>query len=758
MTFAKALRRAAGISCTALAFGSMASAQEQPAASADTAAEAVDDEALTEIVVTAQKQAVGQSLQRVPVSITAVNPEILREAQAISIVDVGRLAPNVSLQTAASFPGFPNFTIRGQSISTSLRTLDPTVTLVLDGMPLADPYGALIDTFDLEAIEILRGPQGILFGRNATGGAVVVRTRRPGNEFELDAAVRYGNAGRFDQSFFVGGPVSGDELRAKLTVLHRHRDGLNEDNNGGTFVAAPGNPTGTSPATNSTKDQVREDVWTFRPTLVWEPSIDIDVTLLGEYITAEYGGSSARLIAPRPILRTGFGYTPPPFGHQIDQNASGGSDFEIGRLGLEVNWNVGPGVVTAISGWRKVSGTSLADNDGTPFSFLEITDNPDSKQISHELRFASTFSEKVQLVAGGYYSDTDLDSVETRVINTVIAGAQANFASLAQRGQFNQDAKITAAFGNVDFIPIEGLTLTGGLRYTHEEKDIDIVLLAVCPAGVCSTTHFQRDKSWNDVSPRAAISYEINDSAMVFGSFSTGFRSGNFNGRAANPLGIGPSDPEKVESFEAGFKTNFWGRRGRFNVTAFTSKYNDIQQVITNQQAIQTIVNAASATINGLEAEFSLRPTRGLQLDAAFGYTDAKYDEFIGLDLTGDAVPDPLLAKQLKFQRVPKYNLTGAVSYEFDLADMGSLSPRLSYSYRSKLYTDLVNTPTLIVPSHDVIDASLTWKPNETWRVTAFGRNLGNTNYWDLGLALPFGFIAYGGEPRTYGVEVAYRF
>ena len=533
MKSGKAVRRRALTSAAILAiFSTGAQAQ-------DTAVSGAEDESLQDIVITAQKQAAGESLQRVPISVTAVNTDILRETQAISIVDVGRLAPNVSLQTAASFPGFPNFTIRGQSISTSLRTLDPTVTLVLDGMPLADPYGALIDTFDLESIEILRGPQGILFGRNATGGAVVVRTRRPGNELEFEAAVRVGNAERFDQSLYVGGPIAGEQLRGKITILHRRRDGLNVDRNGGTFVPAPGNPSGTSPADTSVVVQVREDVWLIRPTLVWEPSSSLKITLLGEYINADYGGSSARIIEARPILQAGFGYTPPSFSSEIDQNASDGSQFEIGRLGLEIDWDVGPGVITSVSGWRRVTGSSLSDNDGVPFSFLEITDNPRSTQISQELRFASTFSDTIRFVAGGYYSDTDLDSVETRVINTVIAGAQSGFATLSQRGQYAQNARIAALFGNVDIMPVEGLTLSGGLRYTNERKDIDIVLLAVCPAGVCSTTSFQREQSWNDISPRAAISYQVTSNILVYGSFNTGFRSGNFNGRAANPLGIG---------------------------------------------------------------------------------------------------------------------------------------------------------------------------------------------------------------------------
>ena len=731
--------------------------QVQAGCIAEDPTEPLDDAGVPDIIVTAQKQAVGESAQRVPVSITAVNPELLQETQAISISDVGRLAPNVSLQPAASFPGFSNFTIRGQSFSTSLRTLDPTVTLVLDGMPLADPYGVIIDTFDLEAIEILRGPQGILFGRNATGGAVVVRTRRPSKDFEFEASTRVGNEGRFDQAAYISGPIAGDRLSAKLTVLHRKQDGLYDDNNSGVFVSAPGNLSGTSPANNATVDQVYEDVWLFRPAILWEPSPDVDVTLIGEYITADYGGSSARIIEPRPVLLAGFGYTPPPFGDVIDQN-TGASEFEIARLGLEANWNVGPGVVTSITGWRTVEGTSLADNDGVPFSFLEITDNPESEQFTQELRFASTFSDAFRFVVGGFYSDADLSSVETRVINTVIAGVQSNFVTLNQRGQYDQNSKIAALFGNIDITPIENLTLSGGLRYTHEEKSIDIVLLSVCPAAGCPTEVHKREQKWNDLSPRAAISYQVTPDIMLFGSYSTGFRSGNFNGRAASPLGIGPSDPEKVESFEAGVKSTLWNRRLRFNVTAFHSTYSDIQQVITNEQAIQTIVNAADATIQGVELETIFRPVRGLQIDGMFGYTDAEYDEFIGLDLTGDRIPDPELARELEFQRVPKYNFTVGAAYNFKLGTAGEVTARTSYSWRSEQYTDLVNTEQLRVPSYGLWDASLTWEPRSDLRITAFGRNLGNTNYWDLGLALPFSYIAYGGQPRTFGIELFYQY
>jgi iron complex outermembrane receptor protein len=751
-----------------LASASIIATGNAEAQSSDHSAETgSESHGLTDIVVTARKQG-AESLQRVPAAITAISTDTLDKAQITSIVDVGRLAPNVQLQTAASFPGFANFTIRGLSVNNSLRTLDPTVVVVADGIAFGDPYGTLVDTFDLGSVEILRGPQGVLLGRNATGGAVVLKSRLPADSFGVEASVRVGNGGRFDQSLIVEGPLN-DRLRAKIAVLHRKSRGLSEDRNSGTIVPTP---TGAAAQLygNATGHEVRDDVLLIRPTIVWEPTDQVDISLIAEHVDATYGGNDARIIVPRGPLLSVLGYTPPPFSYEIDHDIIGRTKIVTDRATLEANWNVGVGTITSSTGWRKVNHDATIDIDATPFTLLHFPDNKnDSDQFSSELRFASSFSDRIKILAGAYYQHLTMTAVERRIRNTLIVSAAGPFTTQYQEGTYLQTSSNKSVFANVDWTMLDGLTLSGGARYTSERKAIAIALLRTCPGvgfDACLTDRQRRKGSWNDVSPRAAISWQANRDLLLYGSWTRGFRSGNFNGRAtpapapADPgAGIGPSDPEKATSFEAGFKATFLDRRARLNVAVFVTKYDDIQKVLTSTQSTQTILNAASATIKGIEVEASLQPIDGLTFDGAFGLTDASYDRFDGLDLTGDRIPDPALAKQLSFERVPKYTATAAATYDFSIPVVpGDWSARVSYSYFSKIYTDLINTPQAVQPGYDLVDASLSYMPTEQLTIRAYGRNLSNTNYFDATQTPTWGIFGFGGSPRTYGVEATIRF
>lgn len=715
---------------------------------------------LDDIVVTSQKGAVGQSLQRVPQAITAIDTQTLERTQATTLVDVGRLAPNVQFQTSAAFPGIANFTIRGLSLNSSLRTLDPTVTIVVDGMPYADPLATVLDTFDTDSMEILRGPQGILIGRNATGGAVVIETSRPPTEFEGQAAVRVGNGGRLDQTFRIGGPLGDSGFRAKLAIAHRESDGLNEDNNGGTFVPAPSNPTGTVPF-NATEDQLREDTWIVRPAITYEKG-GFDATLIGEYINSETGGNNSRLLFARPILTDQFGYTPPSFGYEVDHNGPDGYELETKRLSLIANWDIGPGIITSATGYREVEVNGSSDNDGTPFNLFHFPDNTNSgDQFSQEIRFASTFSDRFDLLIGAYYSDLHLSSTEYRLINTAISNGAPPYREIYQYGEYVQDSSTAAAFANIDYHVTDRLTVSAGLRYTYEEKDFDIAPIRAC-AGPgqtnCPTTRAQDSVSFNNTSPRVAVNYRVTPDILAYASYTEGFRSGNYNGRATSLLGATPSEPELATSYEAGLKTTFWDRRGRFNVAAFSTDYENIQKVLTASDGVQRIINAAQASIYGAEFEFSLRPFQGLQLDAIGGWTHAAYDQFNGLDLTGDGVADPDLAKKLKFERVPEFQFTVAGSYGFDIGDLGYVTVRTSYAWVDSMAVEVTNVAALESPAHGIWDAGVTWEPNDKIRVTAYAKNISNEDYWDIGVNYAWGPTVSGGEARTYGIELGYAF
>lgn len=715
---------------------------------------------LADIIVTAEKRATGASLQRVPAAISAINMAALAETQATTLVDVGRLAPNVQFQTSAAFPGIANFTIRGLSLNSSLRTLDPTVTIVVDGMPYADPLATILDTFDVESIEILRGPQGVLIGRNATGGAVLLRTRRPPTNFEFEANVRVGNGGRLDQAVYVGGPIAGDTVRAKMSVVHRFSNGLSYDNNSGRQLPAPGNPTG-AVAFNAEEDQVGEDTWIFRPAITVESGA-FQATLIGELIDTETGGNNSRPLFAQPVLINQFGYTPPPFSYEIDHNGRDGYEMVTKRVSLEATYDVGVGVITSATGYRTVRVDGDSDNDGTPFTLFHFPDNTNrGDQFSQELRFSSTFSDRLTLLFGGYYSDLFLDSTEFRAINTLLISPNPPFNQIFQYGEYTQKSHTLAAFGNVDFEIVNSLTLSAGLRYTYEKKQFDIAPIRGC-AGPgptnCQTTRAQNERSFDNLSPRFAISWQATPDILAYASYTKGFRSGNYNGRATSLLGATASDPELAKSYEAGIKSTFFDRRARLNLAAFNTDYDNIQKVLTGSDAVQRVLNVASARIYGAEAELSVQPFDGFQLDGAFGWTHARYQEFNSLDLTGDGVPDPAIAKNLKFERVPEFQYTVAGTYKLALGDAGDVTFKSSYAWVDHLAVEVTNVAALEVPAHGIWDASVSYAPDDRLRFTAFAKNISNIDYWDIGVNYRWGPTVSGGEARSYGLEMGLRF
>jgi iron complex outermembrane receptor protein len=306
------------------------------------------------------------------------------------------------------------------------------------------------------------------------------------------------------------------------------------------------------------------------------------------------------------------------------------------------------------------------------------------------------------------------------------------------------------------------LTLSAGLRYTDEKKDIDIGLLRVCAGGSlsgCPTTSVQEADDWSDVSPRFAIDYRISDNIFSYASYTTAFRSGAFNGRATTAASVRASEPEKAKTIEVGLKTEFFDRRLRANIALFQTDFTDIQATLIGPDTAQTILNAADATIRGVEGELAFLAAEGLTLEAVVGYTDASYDRFGGLDLTGDRVPDPDLAKQLDFPRVPELTFTTSANYSFSIPNVGGeFNARLQYGWRDSVYTDLVNTPQTKVDSYGLLDASLEYAPTENLTLRLYGTNLTNEKMWEISIPTPFAWIVNGGIGRTYGLEASFRY
>lgn len=744
----------------------------QPAIAQDVTerADAAAPSMLDDIVVTAQKSARGESVQKIPLAVTAVNKQLMEDNQLTSITDVGRLAPNVSLAPASSFPAFANFYIRGIGLNGTVRSIDPAVSLVTDGMVNEYLLGTLLDTFDVQSVEILRGPQGVLQGRNATGGAISFTSRRPTNDLELEATARVGNGGRFDASFLAAGPLVEDKILAKIGVLRRKSDGLFHDRNNGVMVPSIVNPTGID--SSAKYDSGAEDTWAIRPTIVFKPIENLQISLIGEYLDQQGGaGVGARFVTNATNMQTIFGYTPTFKKWDMNTNREGVYSLKQKKLIGEITLDAGFGVFTSVTGYRDVSYKTNYDAAGFPFILFTFPEGnfDKSKQYSEELRFASDFSDTIRFVVGGYYSDLSMTNVEMRLLSGYFGGGNANLIR-SQRGRFRQDGTSKALFYNVEIIPLRGLTLSHGGRYTKDKKTIDIVPLTLCTGSnftACPDTATTVSASYDDFSPRFSAQYQITSGTQIYASWTKGYRSGNFNARANSLAAIGPADPETVKTIEGGLKSTFLDGRARINLAAYTSDYSDIQRTITIGPT-QTLGNAGSASIKGVELETSLLPVRSLELTANVGYIDAKFDTFQGLDVDGNGynpAVDPELARKLKFERVPKWTMYLAANYTHDIPGWDAkLTGRINYNYQTSVFFDVLNQ----IPQGSVglLGGSITFKKG-SWSLTAFGRNLTNKEYADQGSQFVIGPAAgpgsrlanhvWGGEPRTFGLELAFK-
>jgi iron complex outermembrane receptor protein len=731
------------------------------------AQESADDALIDEVVVRAQKKAAGESVQDVPIAVSAFDEGTLERTFAIDLTDVGRLAPNVTLQPVSTFPNFANFTIRGIGVTTSIRTVDPAVNVYVDGIVMGFQAGTILDTFDMESIEVLRGPQGILFGRNTTGGAVALRTRRPTGEFGTRFQLTVGNYNRIDAAASIEGGL-GERVAAKLAVISRNQDGFFEDRNGGTFVVAAQNPTGTEPGTPRV-DQPDTQTLIVKPTFVFNVTDDFELTLLGSYFRSDGGSAASRAFIPETgrLLRaqTEFGYFPPLDEYEINHDLVGTNLTEATTIVLEGNLDLGHGLVTGIAGYRDIDYDTTLDVDGTPFTLLHFPDNEESgDQTSLELRYASTFSDAWDFTLGLYLFEQEFSILEKRQI-TGRAANRAHTAFLYQLGDATQKQDSQAVFGNVNVSLSDRWTGFAGVRYTREDKELTAIPIAACTGAVaftgCPTASLTSQRDWSDTSYRLGTDFELSDDVLLYASYTTGFRSGNFNSRASAVAITTPANPEEVKSLEAGFKSTFAGGRARINAAAFQTRYDDIQRIsqgtLPNGTITQTLLNAGRAEIVGLELEGTFVPIDALQLDASLGWIDPEFEEFRGIDANRNGVIDPAdleAAKGLEFDRVPEITSYVAATWTLPTEALGGeWTLRGSWSYRSEFDTDVANNPELAQDAYSVFDASLNFR-RDAWRVSLFGRNLGD-EYWVDVKSISQNFQAFGGVPRMYGIEVA---
>ena len=573
------------------------------------------------------------------------------------------------------------------------------------------------------------GPQGTLFGRNVTAGAVTVRSARPSQTPYHRATVGLSNGIGVEGSIVVNEPIS-ETTAVRLAALSRANQGIftniNDDSSyGKTYVKM------------------------LRPSIRWAPSDAFDITLLGEYYQVDGDPVALRGLSPTTYpgstqsLAELAGFQTSPHYSDLQVGDRGFTHLKVYLAMSEVNLRLGPGTLTSITGYRKVGSRNEIDYDGFPVNgFLQYAANR-QHQFSEELRYAADLGDWLSATAGLYYFDQHFQYRETRDI--------ANHAVLSATQSYLDNSSY-AAFLEVDIRPLDGLTLTVGGRYSHERKKAVTAPFGACTFNFSRPCTFQTRPAYTagDFSPKIGVSYQLDKTKMLFASFTRGFRSGGYSLRGT-PLGA-PYEAETVDAYEAGFKSDLLDRHIRFNVAGFYNKFQNLQRTVVAVDpvlgVIQSVFNAADATIKGVEVELTVIPITGLTLTGNYGYTHARYKSFLGS-------PAP---EAIKFVRVPRNIANAMVDYDVPLANGDRAAFHFGGSYMGKNYFD--EGGRVAQPGYWLFDANISYTFDENVTLTAYSRNLTNKNYGYWG-TVPLGAIGQNilvGDPRTYGLRMAVLF
>ncbi len=696
---------------------------------------------LEEVLVTATKKSRAENVQDIPIAITAMNEDQLNAMHFENIADIGHAFPNATLDEAQYVPGQAAFFIRGVGASHTAQTSDPSVGVVINGMALGQNIGATTDSFDLESLEVLRGPQGTLFGRNTTGGVVVLRTKRPTGDFGFEMRGALGSDKYKSIKLGIESSLVEDSLSGRLAVLYKENDGYFDNAQGGSI--------------GKTTSKI------IRPTLRFTPDDSLEITLFSEY---------AKFDADTPPLRNIFDpetdfstfYIPPSDDLQtLDQDFDGPNYTEWWHVIGELNWDIGPGRFTSITAYRELEAVVSIDVDASSVPAVHFLPSlQDQDQFSQELRYAFNLNERINLTAGLYYFDLSYRGG---------LGLDV-FGDITLRDGFT-DHKAYATFVQGDFEITENWVLTLGGRYTEEDKEGRYATTegggcAVAPASdptrrVNCNYDFEGSKSWKDFSPKVGIQWIINDSTQAYASWTKGFKSGGFHNEADTADTVGPYDGETVEAYEVGLKMDLLEGRMRLNLAAFLNEYSDMQRSILrfnpetgsfNNQ----LLNAGSAEVMGFEAELTSLLTERLSVTASLGLMSNDIKTFEGLDVDGDGIPDPEEAKKLDLARVP--DVTYGVSLVYDIPlSVGDITLRSDYTHTGERYANDNNSATL--DPYRSLNLSATYLTTDgRYSVSVFGKNVLNDDAKLFVNRDAFFNYAQISTPATWGVEATFRY
>jgi len=733
--------------------------------------------ALEEVIVTARK--VFESLQDVPVAVTAFSGETIDSYVMRDIREMEGFIPNVVIDSVSVSPAGASLYIRGVGTQEVERSFDPAVGVVIDGVPLSFVNGSMANTFDFASFEVLRGPQGTLFGRNTTGGVINVTRTKPTGELGFRYEATLGNDDRVDLKGVLNFPIVEGKLAGKLGFASQKDGGLRRNTLLGERVGDADNQQ-------------------YNATFLWTPTEDFDA--LFTYVKYEDTNDGIPLqnitsVNANPALTEVPCILPAVvFGEvcgdavtdieSLTQDYYNPVDFEWDSYTLNMNWDVGVGVVTTVLGYQETDEEVKTDFDGSSLNFFHANRLQVSDQTSAEIRFASSeeLSDSWSFVAGVFWLEDEYE-LEQRTSLGAFGGADGP-NTLFQNPMTEHSRDAWAVFGSFVFELTDQLNLTVGGRYTEEKKEFfgqqffggstangfpgfipgtaDDLFVFGQPIFVPMSSA-GGEEDWDEFSPKIGLDYRINDDVLTYFSYSEGFRSGGFNGRNSDPSNIGPFDPEFVDNYELGMKGEFLDNRLRLNVAAFYTDYSDKQEEVIEPDGFggsNTVVrNASTVEIVGLETELTFAITEHFLLNANFGYLDAQYDEYLA-DLSGDGIITD--NSNLELRRVPEW--TGGINGTYTMPlGSGDLIAFVGYRYTDEYFVEVANDPRGLLDERGVWDATLSYEfeisEGNSMKITAFGRDLTDEVDFNSAVVVP-GVIAFGAVSggREYGLQVSGSF
>ncbi len=711
------------------------------------AAEAADQPyAIEEIVVTARKRS--EPLQKVPISVAAFTAADINARSVNTLTDIAQFTPNLDMgNQGQNGKSATLMYIRGIGQTDVNITNDPGVGVYVDGVYLGRMQGLDFEMMDIQRIEVLRGPQGTLFGKNTIGGAINVITEMPNFDSGGKIKLTTGSFNRIDALASLNIPVVQDKLAVKLTLSTDNQDGYGHS-------LASGQQFG-----NTKSDSGRGTIL-FKPTENLEIISTTDVTRIRE------DADPFKVLAintQAPLVGLLNSLINPPYDNRwltngYYSNYSTGPDFnnaDIWGTSLSINWNAGPVYVKSITSYRKNNTSIGVDFDGSPIDMVSQITSIDSHQFTQEFQIGGTsFNNHLKWVSGIYYFSEKATESETDVIYAPLRAIGVDASFVYDTGISN---KAYAAYGQGTYSLTDKLNFTAGLRSTYETKDGDVFHYGQY-SGLTLLPFLTNSDHWSSFSPRIGLDYKWTPDVMTYVSAAQGFKSGGFNGLATSTDAFTSYKPETVWTFEAGLRSEWFDKRLRFNATAYYSLYNDIQFTIiqgTAQGAPTTTVgNAAKAAIKGGELELVAVPLPGLTLSGGLGLIDAKYTS-----VDPSAAP---LTTASQFVDTPKWSATASAEYDLRILERFDLAARLDYAYKSTIYHDVANSPVGTQAAYGLVNGRLTFATQDkTWSIAAFGTNLTNRHYLLSGIdflpSLGLASVEYA-PPREWGLNLEYHY